>query len=287
MKNLLAKLFFSLGIIFFSQEVDAQEKAIKIDLGTIKTVLKQNAIGIGVNYIKSLDSLFKNQDFLFAQNNSLFQLTPQFNVQTGTADAFSSINAKITGIYMTFHDTAIAGIRTPDTSRGFQTYPLSAGIETNNKFNVINGIIEIGWVPWYQTQGNNRTSKLLKHTKFGIFIQGGYKFSVDTTGITAVGGELDKSSEKANGAIFRAKGSLGVDTKTLFELNGAGVGLLGNANGWYDFLNGQVYYTIQGKFRFYLTHNKDKFFDFTYQKGSGAPNFNQGDQFGMGLTVTI
>ena len=287
MKNLLAKLFFSLGILFFSQAIDAQEKAIQIDLGTIKTELKQNAISIGVNYIKSLDSLFKNQDFLFAQSNSLFQLTPQFNVQTGTADAFSSINAKMTGIYMTFHDTAIAGIKTPDTSRGFQTYPLSAGIETNNKFNVINGIIEFGWVPWYQTQGNKRTSKLLKYTKFGIFIQGGYKFSVDTTGITAVGGETDQSREKANNAIFRAKGSFGVDTKNLFEFSGAGVGLVGNANGWYDFLNGQVYYTIQGKLRFYLTQNKDKFFDFIYQKGSGAPNFNQGDQFGMGLTVTI
>jgi hypothetical protein len=73
----------------------------------------------------------------------------------------------------------------------------------------------------------------------------------------------------------------------LFEFGGAGVGLAGKADCWYDFLNGEVYYTIQGKLRFYLTQNKDKFFDFKYQKGSGAPNFNQGDQFGMGLTVTI
>ena len=234
-----------------------------------------------------MDSLFKIQDSLVAGNNSLFQLTPQFNVQTGTGDAFSSINAKLSGIIMCFSKTTVAGQTTPNTSKAFQTFPISAGIETNNKFNIINGIIEAGWVPWYQTQGNTKTPALLKHTKFGLFVQGGYKFSVDTTGKTAVGGEIDQSKEKVDNSIFRAKGSFGIDTKTLFELSGVGVGLVGNADGWYDFLNGQVYYTIQGKMRFYLTQNKDKYFDLKYQKGSGAPNFNQGDQFGIGLTVTL
>ncbi|MCZ4222641.1 hypothetical protein [Pedobacter rhodius] len=80
---------------------------------------------------------------------------------------------------------------------------------------------------------------------------------------------------------------LGVNTNSLFELSGIGVGLVGNGDVWYDFLNGQVYYTVQGKLRFYLTQNKDKFFEFKYQKGSGAPNFNQGDQYGLALTITF
>ena len=28
-------------------------------------------------------------------------------------------------------------------------------------------------------------------------------------------------------------------------------------------------------------------FDFQYQKGSGEPNFNEGDQYVLGLTVTF
>lgn len=274
-------------LLFTNIKVFGQAKPIQIDLSTIKTELKQNAISVGINYVKSLDSLFKIQDILNAKKNSLFQITPQFNVQTGTNDAFSAINAKVTGLFMTFRDTTIAGQKTPNTARGFQTFPVSIGIETNNKINIINGIVEAGWVPWYQTQDNKRTPKWLKSTKFGIFLQGGYKFSVDNTGISSYGGQKDESKEKTDNAIFRAKSSFGINTKSLFRLSGVGVGLVGDADVWYDFLNGQVYYTIQGKVRFYLTQNKDNFFDFKYQKGSGAPNFNEGDQFGLGLTVTF
>ena len=286
MKNIIPIAFVT-TILFANTQLFGQEKPLQIDLSTIKTELKQNAISVGINYVKSLDSLFKVRDIFVPNNNSLFQITPQFNVQTGTSDAFSSINAKITGLFMTFRDTTIAGQKTPNTARGFQTFPISLGVETNNKFNIINGIIEAGWVPWYQTQGNKRTPKWLKSTKFGIFIQGGYKFGVDNTGITSVGGEKDESKEKVDDPIFRAKSSFGINTNSLFELSGVGVGLVGNADAWYDFLNGQVYYTAQGKVRFYLTQNKDKFFDFKYQKGSGAPNFNEGDQYGLGLTVTF
>ena len=285
--NKIINIAFVTTILFANTQLFGQEKPIQIDLSTIKTELKQNAISVGINYIKSLDNIFKIQDPLWIADHSLFQVTPQFNVQTGTNDAFSAINAKVTGLFMTFKDTTIAGQKTPNLERGFQTFPISIGIETNNKFNIINGIVEAGWVPWYQTQGNKRTPKWLKSTKFGIFIQGGYKFGVDNTGATSVGGEKDESKEKADNAIFRAKSSFGINTKSLFELSGVGVGLVGNADAWYDFLNGQIYYTVQGKVRFYLTQNKDKFFDFQYQKGSGAPNFNEGDQYGLGLTVTF
>lgn len=286
MKKIIT-IVFVITILFTNTQLFGQEKPIQIDLSTIKTELKQNAISVGINYVKTLDSIFKVQDPIWLADHSLFQVTPQFNVQTGTSDAFSAINAKVTGLFMTFRDTTIAGVKTINTARGFQTFPISIGVETNNKFNVINGIVEAGWVPWYQTQGNKRTRDWLKSTKFGIFIQGGYKFGVDNTATTAVGGEKDESKEKVDNAIFRAKSSFGINTNSLFELSGVGVGLVGNADAWYDFLNGQVYYTVQGKVRFYLTQNKDKFFDFKYQKGSGAPNFNEGDQYGLGLTVTF
>ena len=87
--------------------------------------------------------------------------------------------------------------------------------------------------------------------------------------------------------MCRGDGGFGIETKSLFHISGVGVGLVGNADGWYDFLNSQIYYTVQGNLRLYLTAGEDKYFDFQYQKGSGAPNFNQGDQYGIGLTISF
>ncbi|NVO19710.1 MAG: hypothetical protein HXX13_08420 [Bacteroidetes bacterium] len=266
---------------------NAQEKPLQISLNTIKTELKKGAIGYGIKYLKTEDSLFKVQDLFGAKENYLYQFTPQFLIQSGNEDAFSAITAKISGIFMFFHQTTIAGLVTPNTSRGFQTFPISAGIETNNMFNIVNCILEAGWVPWYQTVGNSHTPELLKHTKIGFFIQGGYKFAIDSTGKAALGGEADQSKEAKDHAIFRTKGSFGIDTKSLVNIGSIGIGIAGTADGWYDFLNSEVYYALQGKARFYLTKSLDRYFEFNYQKGSGAPNFNKGDQFGFGLTITF
>jgi hypothetical protein len=287
MKKIL-KINFLVFVLLYSFSLNAQDnqKPIEVTIGTIKTDLKQNAINFGLSYLKSLDSLWEKQDFLLDGNKSLFLITPDISIKSGNGDAFSSISAKLTGLTMLFDTISVAGQVTPNTAKTFHTFPLSLGIETNNKFNVVNGIAELGWVPWYQAASRN-TPDFLKRTKFGIFIQGGYKFAVDTTGKQAVGGEIDQSKEKTDNAIFRAKGSFGIDTKSLFHFSGVGVGLVGSTDGWYDFLNSEIYYTIQGKLRLYLTESEDKFFDFQYQKGSGAPNFNQGDQYGIGLTVTF
>lgn len=268
--------------------LNAQDNPVLINIGAIKTTLKEKAIGIGIDYAKALNDILAENTPITSGDKWLFTVAPEINVITGNEDAFSSINAKVSGLFMVHHgDTTIAGIPTPNSARGFNTFPLSLGIESNNKFNIINGIAEIGWVPWYQVAADNGTPNWLKWTKFGVFLQGGYKFKLDTPGRVAIGGEIDESMEKKDHEIFRVKGSFGVDTKKLFEIGAVGVGLVGTADGWYDFLNSAIYYTVQGTVRLYLTENRDKFFDFKYQKGSGAPNFNEGDQYGMGLTVTF
>lgn len=273
--------------VFATQLSFAQEKPLEISLGTIKTELKQNAIDFGIRYVQSLDSLFKRQDILLALDKSLFQVTPEFNVQSGTNDAFSSIDVKLSGLFMFFKTTTVAQQITPCTDCFMHLLPISAGVETNNTFSTINGIVEFGYVPWYQSPMMSKVPKWMKHTKIGIFLQAGYKFNIDTTNTSIVGGQIDDSKEAVDNSIFRAKGSFAIDTKSLFEINGVGVGIVGSTDGWYDFLNSEIYYTIKGSARFFLTQSKDKYFDLKYQKGSGAPNFNQGDQFGIGLTMTF
>lgn len=273
-------------IIWFclSIQVFAQESPLSVKLGAIKTDLKENALNVGISYLKSLDSLWEKQDFLYDRDKSLFLITPDINIQSGTMDAFSSVSIKATGLWMLFDTIKIAGQITPNTGKTFHTFPMSIGIETNNNFDIINGIFEVGYVPWYQSHSAG-IPDWIKRTKFGIFLQGGYKFELDTTGVNKTGGEVNNSKEEINNPIFRAKASFGINTGSLINLNYLKIGLVGLANGWYDLINQEIYYMLEGKVRFYLSD--DKFFDFEYQKGSGAPNFNKGDQYGIGLTVTF
>ena len=264
----------------------AQEKPVQISLNSIRTDLKQSAMKMGIQYIQSLDTLWEKEHFK-DWDKSLLTFTPEFGIETGTNDAFSAISGKITGFFMFFDTVRVAGQITPRTDKIFHTMPVSAGFETSNAFQSINGIVEIGYVPWYQMP-TSKTPQFLRHTTFGLYAQGGYKFFTDSTQRQSnLGGNVDKSAEKINEFIFRVKSHFSIDTKQLLvnSTNNRGIALIGTADTWYDLMNSKIYYRIEGKLKVLLT--KNYFFDFVYEKGSGAPNFNQGDQFGMGLTVSF
>ena len=216
MKKLL--IIFIFASIANIHSAFAQDKPLELSVGTIKTELKQNAIDFGVRYVKSLDSLFKEQDILLAGRNSLFQATPEFNVQSGTNDAFSSIDVKMKGLLMFFKTTTVDGIKTPCTNCYMHLLPVSIVIESNNPFTSMNGIFEFGYVPWYQSPMMTKVPSWVKHTKIGVFLQAGYKVNIDSTGVSSVGGQIDESKERLNSEIFRTKGSFAIDTKSIFEL---------------------------------------------------------------------
>lgn len=275
-KDLAAALIMML--IFISTGF-SQDK-VKVSLSAIKTDLKDNALNIGITYLPALNLSYGGNQAIFFKKKSVFSFTPNIDIQAGNSDAFSSITAKLTGLAVFFKTTNVAGIATPNTSKVLHTVPISLGAETNSQFNFINALLEVGYVPWYQ--GVN-TANSLRHTKVGIFLQAGYKFKVDSTGNLATGGQVDESQEELNSAVFRAKGSLAIDTKQLIIINQVRLGLVGSGDLWFDFLNAATYYRLIGAVRVYL--NGSNYLDLHFQRGSGAPNFNQGDQFGLGLTV--
>lgn len=260
----------------------AGQSQLQVEVGAGKTELRDNAITIAVAYIKSFDSLFKNNDFLWHKGNTSFMIAPEITFRTGTEDAFSSVNLKATGLFLKYKTTMYEGYEITDFSKTFHAFPIAFGVETNNLFNTMNGIVEAGYVPWYQ---NAAKSTVIKRTKVGFFIQAGHKFFIDSSGKSAVGGEVDQSEEEVKRTIFRAKGSFAIDSKTILRINNLDVGLVGSADVWYDFINSATYYRIDGRGRFFL--DKERYIDIIYQKGSGAPNFNTGDQFGVGLTITF
>lgn len=269
---------------YFGNDVFGQDKPIQISLNSIRTDLKQSAMKLSIQYIQLLDTLWEKEHFK-DWDKGLLTFAPEFKIETGSNDAFSSITGKFSGFFMYFDTARIAGQITPRTDKIFHTMPIAVGFETSNAFQTINGVVEIGYVPWYQMP-SSKTPEFLKHTTIGLFLQGGYKFELDTTNM-AIGGNVDESKEKLNKPLMRAKGRFGIDTQKLLvnSRTGRGIALIGTSDTWLDLINSKVYFRIEGKVRVFLTN--DYFFDFTYEKGSGAPNFNQGDQFGVGLTVSF
>ena len=252
-------------------------------VGYLNTVLEKNALRFAIDYSEKIEpklSLF------VSGKNSLMSFSPDLKILLGSEDAFNGIVAKYTGNIMKFKTTTIAGIETPDLSKTFSNFPVSIGIESDKDFSFVSGLVETGYIPWYQ---NNKDLKnVLRETKVGVFVQGGYKFdtSTETDTITNINsGDIDHSEEENDNGLFRLKFSAGFSPKIYIEEeNNIGFSLIGNGDAWYDIMNNEIYYHLEGALRLFY---KDYFFDIKYEKGSGAPNFNQGDQFSANLGIVF
>lgn len=252
-----------------------------VELGAERTDLKKNAITFGITYLRSLDSIFGGQELFVPGKNSFFIVTPELDITTGTEDAFSSIILKASGLWNVFKTHTVAGLEAPNYNKTFHSFPISLGVETNNRFNNTNGIFEVGWVPYYQSYARNSPT-WIKRSKFGVFLQTGYKFNSDSLG---VGGEANESEEKEHKGILRGRGLFSVDTDAFLKVGGLTAGLVGKAEGWADIANSEFYYSIEGRVRLYL--NPDQYFDVIWQKGSSAPLFNDSEQVGVGITIKL
>lgn len=275
MKKLIIVLFVSF------MAISTRSQQLEIQIGASKTELKNNAITIGLTYLKSFDSLWGNEQFITG-NNSFFRFAPEMDIRTGTEDAFSSIIIKASGLLYKFKTvTTPDGLVDIDYNKTYHIFPINAGIETSNQFNNINGILEVGWLPYYQSYARN-SPNWLKKTNIAFFLQAGYKFksgSVDST----IGGQIDESEEVPEHNILRIKGSAGINTGELVKINGLKMGLVGDADVWADILNGAIYHKIEAKARIFLSSTQ--YLDFIYSRGSGAPLFNLSSQYGVGLTM--
>lgn len=250
------------------------QKPLTINLAAVRTDAGTGAVSLGVSYIPNLS--FTGKEKLKFGSNSIFTVNPEVQITSGSGDAFSSIVAKVTGMEVLFKTHKVGKLVLSDVTKTVHTFPFSLGIESSTRFNFVNALFEAGYVPWY---GASAKDTWLKHTKIGFFLQAGYKFRTDSTDLQ------DQSLEALNSGIFRFKGSLGVDSKALVTIQNLRLGLAGAADGWYDILNNTTYYRLMGALRMYL--NGDNYLDFRIDRGSGAPLFQTGDQFGIALTMAF
>ena len=263
-----------------AQDDDLISAPITISLGTVRTELEQIAVQYAINYAKT----FSEKDLNTALEEGSLFFTPEINLEGGEKDAFNSVNAKITGSLLLFTKTTVSGVETPN-SKFFHSIPFSAGIETSNRFDNYNFLVEAGYVPWFQ----GWMPQFWKTLFLGAFIQGGYKASVNDPPIdsdASRGGNKDDSSETLDSGLWRLKGR-GTFSPTIIidQKTGAGLGVEGAGDIWYDILNAEIYHSVTATFRVIIGQNRS--IDFFYQNGSGAPNFNEGDQFGVKLKIVL
>lgn len=247
---------------------------LSVNLSAAKTDLRNAAVTIGISYAQSIQTVVDNKTFFHAGKNSSLIFYPDIDIETGTTDAFGAITAKFTGLGMVFKTTTVAGLVAPDLHRTFQTFPISIGIESNKNFSFINTVVEAGWVPYFPT---------VRGLTAGVLIQGGVKSKAFNSPDSVGGGAMDESAETTGDGIFRARGFFRVNSPYLVNIDFFKVGLIGSADGWYDMAHGAGYYKLEATARVYLKDGQ--YIDFVYQKGSGAPLFNTGNQFLLGLTL--
>jgi len=267
----------------------AQQTPFRTSIGYAKTEAEKQALDFVLKYEEVISGGF------YPLKNGTISYTPDIDLKLGSGDAFNGIVAKYTGLMQFSKSTTLPdGTPVLQFDKFIHVLPFSLGIETDKTFNNINGIFEFGYVPYYRnlTQGENFKNKsvfiktLLRDSRVGGFIQVGYKFSViDSIQVMDSGGDVDESAENPDDAIFRLKMRVEYVPTLVLSDNGFGVGVKGSATTWFDMLNNETYYNILGAFSILI--NSKTSIDFSYEKGSGAPNFNEGEQYGVGLTTTF
>ena len=221
-----------------------------------------------------------------------WMVRPEIEILLGEEDSFNGIRGALTGAVSIPTEEELLGNDPLVKNHGFA---VAAGVETDGDFETVNGIVEIGYVPQLNS-GPNGVLSFLPDGKgntqgklvVGVYGQGGYKFNSDQATVAATQTpDHDASQEQEGDGLFRVKAK-GTIESPVYEV-GAVMGrsldvqFLGRGEVWYDIVNSEVYHRAIGTLR--LHQGEGKFIDFNYETGSGAPNFNEGEQFSAGLTL--
>lgn len=255
-----------------------------------------DALSSGIFLSSKIDEGSK-QDPSTLKRGWLLDLEPSIDLETGENDGFNRIIAKLSGNFISFPVDTTTIPDVPMVSNKGLTFvaPISGGVEADDQFRFATALVEIGFVPWLRTGGTfpprHGQFELGVNPIIGVFLQGGRKFSIDDT--QREGAAADESAEERDDEVLRGK--LIVRGKLLILSDSARTGVsVGSgqdervwftpeATVWYDFINGEWYHKVSLVAEIKL---RDKTtFEIRYDNGSGAPNFNQGSQFGVGLKL--
>jgi len=249
--------------------VDASDPGLSLTLGTVRLSAQQAGLAYALSYIGDLgDSLqgrFRSYDWGYAK------WEPEIDVAMGPAGfGHASLRAAAVACFTPQNEQVVGNdtFVVPDTLGVMHDLLLSGGFETTPELDRLAGVAEFGYVPWLPPDWD--------WIRFGAFLQAGYQARLaepDTTGDTVSQGPLARGRTRlsASGRFpARSSRALGLDSE---------------AECWYDFLDTKLRYSVVVALRLFMDFENS--IDITYRRNSGAPAFQQGDQFGLGLTVQL
>jgi hypothetical protein len=274
--------------------VHADESPLKLMFGSVKTEAEKAALQYAIKYAEALseEKLLNPTINADKTRGSLWSVAPEIDVKSGEADTFSSIQVNVTANYMNFATmTPPGGTPLPDLNKLAHVLPVSFGLESDRTFNDVAALLEFGYVP-YMDFGEAGGYLLGRNPKLGLFAQVGYKAKIDDksapegAAIPSADGAADQSEEESDSMLARIKASAATDyTLFTFDSQTKAVSVEAEASVWYDIVDATTYDREVVALKLHLS--KDKSFDFKYEHGSGAPNFNKGTQFSTNITVAF
>jgi hypothetical protein len=250
-----------------------------LSIGAARTELEASAIRIAVEAAADLGDIShispKVSDGKTTASGYFFSPSVQF--LTGDGDALDGIVVAIAGNY--YPHLVVTPTHDIERDQNFWVLPVSVGFESDRRFDKVSALGEFGVTRIFRTGPLARIP-----LRWGLFAQVGYKAEIDTSGSATGGGSVDESEEELDHMLARARGDLNLTLPLLrFAEDGEPLRLKSRSVVWYDIVNSEVYYRLEGTLRIPIGEKQS--FDLTYEKGSGAPNFNRGEQFSTNLTI--
>jgi len=307
-------ILFMLPLFAFSQseepeiepaeEVSEEDELGFLSFGFLRTEAEKGAVRVGAKYGKSLKD--KDKDIL--AGDWAATISPFLDFQAGEDDSFERVVAKMEGLILTPNSYTLGA-----SGNEIHYYlPFAIGLEADRNFENYAGILEAGVAPFLHQA---RWGEVLEPT---FALQAGYKFASPTNEVEGImDGNLDESDEREDDFILRAKASLeldytllaiGEEDRTFLTLGQSGflqAKVIGSIDLYYDIQNSDFHdrevlgvdfalkegvieenIPLIGEYLEGLSKNIDAL-NLSFENGSGAPNFNRGEQWSASLKASF
>jgi hypothetical protein len=278
---IIAIALFAFSASLWSQEApaDGSTSASAVSIAGAYTDLKEAAVRLAAQILPKVN-ITKFSD----KGKCIGYLGVALDMAVGSEDVFESLNGKVSGfVWLPLPDDEDGE---PDTDGWIHVLPFSVGLETNRDFTDYAVLAELGYTPvgpvYPKTEGRHSLRFGMDPLfNAGLFIQAGYKVASLPKG--GEGGNEVASPEEAGDAILRLKAAASLYLEPLKNLF-----VSCKPKGWFDVLNLEFYYQVSGELSYTIEGPENPVTLFVgYDKGSGAPYFNTGDQFSGGLKIAF
>ncbi len=233
-------------------------------VGGARVSPEQAGLAYGLSYLSEL------RDTLLSYRWGYFRWRPEVDL-SGAPAGFGHVSIRASAVACFVHriprpfgDQVIMAV---DTLGVEHDLTLTGGLETTPDLDRVAGLAEIGYSPWLPRGWD--------WLEFGVYLQGGY---LDRLALA------DTAAPIETGPLARGRARLAAALR--FPVRSPRPAELScSAECWYDVLRRRFDYSLGVTASLFVADNWSV--DVAYGRNSGAPAFEPGNVFGLGLTLRL